>query len=283
MIIKQRVKTYLSGLFPNKLMRYPSAWLQLRREKQELEATRSSYVDEWLANAKNIHDGKRAFIIATGPSLNDLDLSKLKGEIAFGVNGTYMLANVDLTYFAYVSNWWHKDHLEGIRKVRCQRRFLPVEYQEELESSTPTSWYRKIMPAYHSHYGIRLPIPRGLSYQPENYIHAGGTVIFVCLQLALHMGFKEVIIIGLDHSYKKSDGSKIQKSPTQLDVEGDDHSHFSKDYFKKGTSAHIDLAAMERGYALADKAFRKEGKLILNASSRSDLKIFPRIRFDDLV
>lgn len=254
----------------------------MRREKQELEATRSSYVDEWLANAKNIHDGKRAFIIATGPSLNDLDLSKLKGEIAFGVNGTYMLDNVDLTYFAYVSNWWHKDHLEGIRNVRCQRRFLPVEYQEELESSTPTSWYRKIIPPYHSHYGIRLPIPRGFSHHPENYIHAGGTVIFVCLQLALYMGFKEVIIIGLDHSYAKSDGSKMPRSSTHLEVEGDDRSHFNKSYFRKGSSAHIDLNAMERGYTLADKAFRKEGKRIFNASSRSELKVFRRVPFDEL-
>ena len=254
----------------------------MRREKQELEATRSSYVDEWLANAKNIHDGKRAFIIATGPSLNDLDLSKLKGEIAFGVNGTYMLDNVDLTYFAYVSNWWHKDHLEGIRNVRCQRRFLPVEYQEELESSTPTSWYRKIIPPYHSHYGIRLPIPRGFSHHPENYIHAGGTVIFVCLQLALYMGFKEVIIIGLDHSYTRSDGTKHEKSPGYMDVRGDDKSHFIKGYFKEGAKAHIDLDAMERGYALALKAFQKRGKKLLNASTRTELKIIPRVCYDDL-
>jgi hypothetical protein len=268
--------------FIRRLIGWPAALLELSDERRKLEQTKDEYEDEWLAQAKNMHEGERCFIIATGPSLNDLDLSKLKGEVTFGVNGTYMLDNVDLTYFAYVSNWWHKDHLEGIRNVRCERRFLPVEYQEELGSSTPTSWYRKIMPAYHSHYGMRLPIPRGLSHHPENYIHAGGTVIFVCLQLALHMGFKDVIIIGLDHSYTRSDGTKHQKSPGYMDVRGDDKSHFIKGYFKEGAKAHIDLDAMERGYALALKAFQKRGKKVLNASARTELKIIPRVRYDDL-
>lgn len=268
--------------FTSLMLQTPYLWLKLAKERIKLARGRSCYEDEWLANAKNMHKGQRCFIIATGPSLNDLDLSLLKGEITFGVNGTYMLDNVDLTYFAYVSNWWHKDHIEGIRNVRCKRRFLPSEYREELDSATPTSWYRRVMPIPESKHGPSLPVPLCFSRHPSNYIMAGGTVVFVCLQLAFHMGFDEVIIIGLDHSYTQSSGKELPKESSYLKVEGEDKSHFASNYFKAGTRAHVNLQEMERGYELAEKAFRKEGRKIFNASAKTKLEIFPRIRYEDL-
>ena len=43
-----------------------------------------------LAALKDIHKGKRAFIIGNGPSLKQTDLSKLKNEITFGMNRIYL-------------------------------------------------------------------------------------------------------------------------------------------------------------------------------------------------
>jgi len=43
-----------------------------------------------LGELKDIHKGKRAFIIGTGPSLKKTDLSKLKNEITFGLNRSYV-------------------------------------------------------------------------------------------------------------------------------------------------------------------------------------------------
>jgi len=268
--------------FTSRMLQTPHLWLKLAKERIRLARGRNCYEEGWLANAENMHKAERCFIIATGPSLNDLDLSLLKDEITFGVNGTYMLDNVDLTYFAYVSNWWHKDHIEGIRNVRCKRRFLPSEYRLELDSSTPTSWYRRIMPTRESKYGPSLPVPLCFSRHPSNYIMAGGTVVFVCLQLAFHMGFDEVIIIGLDHSYTQNCGKELPKQSDYLKVDGEDQSHFASNYFKAGTRAHVNLQEMERGYELAEKAFRKEGRKIFNASAKTKLEIFPRIRYEDL-
>ena len=44
-----------------------------------------------LAELKDIHKGKRAFIIGNGPSLKQTDLSKLKNEITFGMNRIYVI------------------------------------------------------------------------------------------------------------------------------------------------------------------------------------------------
>lgn len=259
----------------------PLSRRELRREMCELEETRHQFEDEWLAGAKDLHKGERCFIIATGPSLNDLDLSHLKGEVTFGVNGTYMLDNVDLTYFVYVSNWWHKQHVEGIRSVRCKRRFLPRDYQELLASETPTSWYLRYAPKYNSSYGLRMPVPRGFSYHPANYLHAGGTVVFVCLQLAYYMGFSEVVIIGLDHSYSKND-EKFKKGPGYLQMESGAGTHFTKNYVQSGTKAHIDLQAMELGYSIAHDVFGQDGRQVINASAKTQLDVFPRVKFDSL-
>ena len=43
-----------------------------------------------LTEMKDIHRGRRAFIIGNGPSLKQTDLSKLKGEITFAMNRFYL-------------------------------------------------------------------------------------------------------------------------------------------------------------------------------------------------
>src|SRR5512147_1297094 len=57
----------------------------------------AAYLHPWrresirrLAALKDIHKGKRAFIIGNGPSLRQTDLSKLKNEITFCMNRFYL-------------------------------------------------------------------------------------------------------------------------------------------------------------------------------------------------
>jgi hypothetical protein len=44
-----------------------------------------------LQSLKNVHNGRRAFIIGNGPSLKQTDLSRLKNEFTFGLNRIYLL------------------------------------------------------------------------------------------------------------------------------------------------------------------------------------------------
>src|SRR5258706_13282952 len=57
----------------------------------------NAYLHPWrresikrLAELKDIHKGKRAFIIGNGPSLKQTDLSKLRNEITFCMNRFYL-------------------------------------------------------------------------------------------------------------------------------------------------------------------------------------------------
>jgi tetratricopeptide (TPR) repeat protein len=238
-------------------------------------------IDKWLDSARNMHGGQRCFILGTGPSLNKVDLSMLRNKILFGVNGTYKLPNINLTYFTYVSDWYWKYHVEGIQTVRCQRRFIPAQYGE-LESDTPTSWLNVLRPRYQTLDGQLLPEPSHFSLEPGKYIYAGGTVLFLCLQLAFYMGFSEVILLGVDHSYGKDDEKAKQQAGTQLLASEHKNAHFDNQYVPQDTKYHVDLNAMERGYHIAHKIFSDAGKVILNASPGTRLDVFPIVSFRDL-
>ena len=58
----------------------------------------AAYLHPWrresirrLTELKDIHTGKRAFIVGNGPSLKQTDLTKLKNEFTFGMNRIYLL------------------------------------------------------------------------------------------------------------------------------------------------------------------------------------------------
>ena len=57
----------------------------------------------------------------------------------------------------------------------------------------------------------------------------GATVTNFALQIAFHMGFEKVVLIGVDHNFaSKGDANKTVVS------EGDDPNHFMPNYFGKG-------------------------------------------------
>jgi hypothetical protein len=88
------MKQTLKSFIPQPLWQLARNTYDSIRRVPELPA---AYFHPWrresvkrLAALKNIHKGKRAFIIGNGPSLKQTDLSKLKNEITFGMNRIYL-------------------------------------------------------------------------------------------------------------------------------------------------------------------------------------------------
>ena len=81
---------------------------------RDLPQLPAAYLHPWrhlaidrLSALKNIHKGRRAFIIGNGPSLKQTDLSKLKGEISFGMNRIYLMfpeLGFNTTYLSVVND-----------------------------------------------------------------------------------------------------------------------------------------------------------------------------------
>ena len=89
------MKQTLKQLVPSFLWNFARATNDSLRRLPELPA---AYFHPWrresirrLAALKDVHKGKRAFVIANGPSLKQTDMSKLKNELTFGMNRIYLM------------------------------------------------------------------------------------------------------------------------------------------------------------------------------------------------
>jgi hypothetical protein len=103
-------------------------------------------------------------------------------------------------------------------------------------------------------------------------IWEGATVTYVAMQIAYYLGFQEIILVGVDHTFRT-------KGAPNLTVvsEGDDHDHFSTDYFGEGFRWQLpDLETSEWAYSLARRQFEASGRRIVDATVHGKLDVFPK-------
>jgi hypothetical protein len=225
-----------------------------------------------LGGWKNIHRGKRAFIIGNGPSLKQTDLSKLRNEITFCMNRFY-LAFPELGFAA---------------TYLCITNDLVVE--QFVDDINALSLPKFIAWRSHRHFSPQLPIPQVPTFVYTSYtgprftgdvrgrVWEGATVTNLALQLAYHMGIEKAILIGVDHNFaSKGDANKTVIS------QGDDPNHFMPNYFGKGVKWQLpDLDTSEIGYTFARDAYRKAGREVLDATVGGKLTIFPKVDYNAL-
>lgn len=234
--------------------------------------------DPWLKENRDVHRGERCFLLGCGPSLNEVDLTQLAGSVIMGVNGTYLLDEIELTYFASVSHIFWRHHEEGLKQMRCRRRFLP-HYLRMLESDCPTSWLNFVDRRQYQRFEIGHPA--GFSHEPHRQVFGGGTVIYPCLQILYHLGFEEVVLLGLDHDYG-IDPATVGETGRHVAAEGL-RAHFREDYYEAHGRVHIDLHTMERAYAIAREQFEADGRRIINASPGTKLEVFDKAAFETVI
>lgn len=124
---------------------------------------------------KGLHRGKRLFVLASGPSLNACDLTKLERRITMGLNRSVLV---------YPETYYHC--------VMDQRLF---DLYGELLGRT-----RQLFTVEGRPFGIRLKnlAAEGFSWDLAEGIYTGYTIAYFALQLAVYMGFSEVFYLGLD-------------------------------------------------------------------------------------
>ncbi len=252
---------------------------------RDLPQLPAAYLHPWrrtaiarLATLKNIHKGKRAFIIGNGPSLKQTDLGKLRNEISFGLNRIYLMfpeLGFSTTYLSVVNDLVIEQTASDlaqleIPKFLCwrSRRFFSPELAKHVNSQD-TSFPTFLYTTYDS--------PR-FSPDVRGRIWEGATVTYVTMQLAFHMGFDEVILVGVDHNY-----TTTGKPNTTVTSDGDDPNHFSSQYFGKGFHWQLpDLETSEIAYHMARQAYEKAGRRIVDATVGGKLTIFEKVNYDHL-
>jgi hypothetical protein len=220
-----------------------------------------------LGELRNCHQGKRCFILGNGPSLQKTDLTRLRDEYTFGLNRIYMLfpqLGFSTTFLVTVNH---------LVVEQCVDEILAVPSLKFL----PWSLRKIIKPPLHSNTVLfRTDRSRGgFTTDARQPLWQGATVTFVAMQLAFHMGFEQVILVGVDHSFVTQG-----KPHTEVVSQGDDPNHFSPDYFGKGFRWQLpDLETSEIAYRLARKTFESSGCEILDATIGGKLTIFPKVDY----
>lgn len=232
-----------------------------------------------LRKFKNKHKGERCFILGNGPSLNEIDLSLLKDEVTFGVNGIYL--NEDKmgfapTYYVVEDIFVAEDRAPEINAYhKPDAKFFGNYLHYCIEPDSKTLWLN-IRANYKEYENFPF-----FSRNALRQVWVGGTVSYISMQLAYYMGFEEVYLVGFDHSYEIPEDVKTHK--TEILSTSDDPNHFDPGYFGKGYRWHDpQVERMELSYYKAKINFERDGRVIKNATPGGKLEVFRRVDYTKL-
>jgi hypothetical protein len=244
--------------FLGRIKQWPSAALHPWRRESRRK----------LAALKDIHKGERCFIIGNGPSLKKTDLDKLRAEYTFGMN-RFFLAFSDLgfqtTYYLTVNDLVIEQSAAEIQTLKMPkfvswraRKWLQLEENIHFLHATYTG-------------------PK-FARDVRGRLWEGATVTYTALQLAYHMGFRKVILIGVDHKF-----STKGKPNVTVVSQGDDPDHFHPGYFGKGFRWQLpDLETSERAYCIARQTYEQDGREVMDATVDGRLEVFPKVNYESL-
>jgi hypothetical protein len=226
---------------------------------------------------KNKFAGHRCFIVGNGPSLNELELKRLRSEYCIFFNGAF-----DLRAFTTEEKCIHvcedrlvfEDHQSALNSLPGMV-FFPSDLSHLVTSKNP------IITEFHRGYSEKnLDWPKFVDKDSQYPIfYWGGTVAYYGLQIAQWLGFSEINIIGVDLTYKIPDS--VEKKGSVLTSTSDDPNHYKSSYFGKGLRWHVPQPdRMLRAFETHSNS--ELLKNVNNAGIGGNLNCFQRVSFDEL-
>lgn len=237
-----------------------------------------------LRDYKDIHKGKRAFVVGNGPSLNLIDMSKLKNEITIGSNRVYLGYDkwgIKCKYWAIEDSRVSADTAEEWNSIPHETKFIPYDLEHLV-----TNWDNVCLVNFERSGGWKKVNKKKVFYPAYSteprIVHFGFTVTYMMLQIASIMGCDPIYLIGCDHYYKRTTDVEDGQS-TKLISSGEDPDHFDPTYFGEGKKYHkprTDLS--EHAYHSANITTQKRGLNIYNATPTTKLEVFKRVKYEEL-
>ena len=229
-----------------------------------------------LQKLKGKYAGKRCFIIGNGPSLSPEDLDKLVDEYTFAFNRIYYIFDKTAWRPTFYCTQDDKIAVSSIAEINSRIDtpyvFVPINLK----------WYYGI--DLHTKYFFNQRQPKSETECPEfsedihQWIGVGNTVVYTAMQLAVYMGFTEIYLIGVDHSFHtyQDQSGNIITDPAAKD-------YFCAEYNKDRDRLFIPkLDVSTLSYLAAQKYAMTHPVTIYNATRGGKLEVFPRVDFDSL-
>lgn len=230
---------------------------------------KNKYFSPELLRFKNIHEGDSCFIIGLGPSLRADDLSLLHQNhiISFSVNDIariYGDTEWRPEYYVMTDKNAFSDADLAHPEQLCKNNAFLTEAQEEFWSKNGSKKNIK----FHRRQNLPDMEEELFSEDVAKVCGNGGTCIYICLQIAVYMGFKNIYLLGMD-LVDMSQG--VNQLPT--------YKHF---YQEEELTSRLWLDLILKGYKSARKYADTHHVHIYNATRGGYLEIFDRVNFDSL-
>ncbi|MDR3309806.1 MAG: hypothetical protein LBS90_00460 [Oscillospiraceae bacterium] len=247
-----------------------------------------------IAKYRDIHAGKRCFLVGNGPSLRPDDLDKIcrSGDVSFGCNLIYKIfpeTKWRPDYFSVCDISLLQTYYQNFSSVDANCKFINSPFQFDCKNRTEiidcflrgrgeTCFYSKSTPASN--------IESRFSPDPSRLVYNFQTVMYVMLQIAVYMGFDRIYTIGVDNT-----GGHTADSIREIfsDV---NHFYSEKDadaaasQFLSFRDGFVDIKLSARcadtGYVVAKNSCQNRGVNIFNATRGGMLETFERVDFDSL-
>ncbi|MDA9842434.1 hypothetical protein N9C57_02355 [Gammaproteobacteria bacterium] len=224
---------------------------------------------------KNIHDGKRVFILLNGKSLKNYDLNFLKDEIVictnhFNINENYNMIKpkyhcaTDNNFFD-IKNFPHrKKQLEELIAENPNTNYIfNQKYKNFFDEKS------NVFCVYSKH----LPTRNNLSLDFSKNVSSFSNISLFAISLALYLGSKEIYIMGMDfepgvfsHFYDEKNKDSILNRSNKDEVFG---------WYMGYTRTHLE------SYYLNEHA-RKNNTKIFNLNYKSYMRAYDFKDFNDL-
>jgi len=244
--------------------------------------------DAIAANAEleDGHRGRRAFLIGNGPSLANLDLSLLQGELTFAVNAFWkhpLVPSLQPTYYTLTDDLYY-DGSESSQKffhdltsrMISPTYFAPVLHRRRIleENLLPAAHTRFIAKAGHLIHSARPDVDL------TRVLPSPGTVLMTSLMIATYLGASPIYLIGADHDWLAhvDDGGHFYEGPT-LDSQPELASDLTLGTYRYKLEY---MRKLWKGYEILRRLAASRGVTIANATDGGFLDVFPRVRYETL-
>lgn len=229
-----------------------------------------------LSKLKNIHQGRRCFIIGNGPSLrvDDLNILYRKGEISFAFNRIYHIFEKTPwrpTFYISQDDKMLKGCKDNVERLEAKVKFIPIQFK----------WYNDMHMEGATYFNFVVNESAGkpsFSEDIAKVIFNSNTVVFSAIQIAVYMGIHEIYLIGVDHHFHISQNAKgdIVVDPMAKDYFTDAYNEDKEELYIPNTDVSTLTYQSAQDYAIA------HGIRIYNATRGGMLEVFPRVDFDTL-
>jgi len=242
---------------------------QMARDPKWLMDSRGAASRARLLAMRDCEAGASGVIVGTGPSLLKTDLSAIGDRPTIGLNRLF---------YGFDTLGFRPDRLLCVNLMMLEQSAPEIE---ALDLDVVASW------AGREHFSpgaavtfIRTFDGKAFSRDLSDKVYIGSTVTYAALQLAHWLGWEEVTLLGIDHTYSLEAHEQVLAPHDTSVRRAPDRNHFLPDYFPAGQAWQLpDLGASEQAYREARHAFESDGRRVMDGTVGGALEVFDKVHW----